>query len=209
MKTYDEKLKARILEYIKKYHSQKGHTPSFRVIMRGLNISSVPKVQRYIKKLTEEGSIERNHLGGVEIADLKFKGGFVNASVIGNVACGDPKLAFEDKRAVVSLPTEIFGGGNTYILTADGDSMIDEGIDSGDLLVVKNDSDYESGDLVIALVGDSATAKRIYMEGGKIILHPANKKMKDIIVEDMSELRIQGRVVNVIKNIHRYKERIS
>ena len=83
--------------------------------------------------------------------------------------------------------------------------MIEAGIEPGDLLVVKKGADYADGDMVIAMVNEEATAKRIYIEKNRVILHPENKKMDDIVVDDVKSLQVLGRVVNVIKEVHRFQ----
>jgi len=85
--------------------------------------------------------------------------------------------------------------------------MIDAGIDSGDWLVVKRDVDFANGDIIIAWLDGEATAKRVYVEKDRVILHPENKKMKDIILDNKQEVQYRGRVVNVIKSVTRYKSK--
>ena len=208
MNTYNESIKNRMLEYIKKYQEENGRSPSFRKIMNDMNLVSLSMVHRYVNLLEKEGLIEKTNVGGVAIPlALMMKDTFINAPLVGQVACGSPTLALEEVEETIPLPTTIFGGGDTYLLRAKGKSMIEAGIEPGDLLVVKKDADFQNGDMVIALIGDEATAKRIYFENGKVILHPENKTMKDIVVDDISELMIRGRVVNIIKDVARCKGR--
>lgn len=197
-----------MLDYIRNYQKENGRSPSFRKIMHDLNLASLSLVHRYVNRLEKEGLIEKTSVGGVAIPlTLMLKDTVINAPLVGQVACGSPTLAIENIEDNVALPTSIFGGGETYLLRAKGKSMIDAGIESGDLLVVKSDADYQNGDMVIALIGDEATAKRIYFENGKVILHPENKTMQDIVVDDISQLQIRGRVVNIIKDVARCKGR--
>lgn len=208
MNTYNESIKNRILEYIKKYQEDNGQSPSFRKIKNDLDLASLSMVHRYVLLLENEGLIEKTSVGGVAIPlALMMKDTIINAPLVGQVACGSPSLALEEVEEMIPLPTSVFGGGETYLLRAKGRSMIEAGIEPGDLLVVKKDADFLNGDMVIALIGDEATAKRIYFENGKVILHPENKTMKDIVVDDIKELQIRGRVVNIIKDVARCKGR--
>ena len=120
--------------------------------------------------------------------------------VLGEIACGDPILAEENIEEYVSLPTAIFGKGDFFILRASGQSMIEAGIDDGDLVVVKKQVEANDGDIVVALVDNQNTLKRYFRddENKKIILHPENKKMKDIIVD---ECCIQGVACHIIKEL--------
>lgn len=207
MKVYDEQLMQRILEYVGAYQREHGRSPSYRNILHTLHVSTLAKVQRYVKVLTDRGLIQKDEIGTIQIPTNLQKSKTILAPIVGQVACGTPILANENIEDNVALPTSIFGDGETYILKAKGNSMIDAGIEPGDLLVVKKDTDFTNGDMVIALIGNEATAKRIYVEDNKVILHPENKRMKDIIVDDINELQIRGRVVNIIKDVVRCKRR--
>ena len=206
MKVFDEDLMQRVLDYVGKFQKDNGRSPSYRQIMHDLHISTLAKVQRYVKTLTDRGLIQKEEIGTIQIPTNLRKSKTILAPLVGQVACGTPILANESIEDNISLPTNIFGDGETYLLTAKGDSMIDAGIESGDLLVVKKDVDFQNGDMVIALIGDEATAKRIYVEDNKVILHPENKSMSDIII-DINDLQVRGRVVNIIKNVTRFKGR--
>jgi repressor LexA len=117
------------------------------------------------------------------------------------VSCGIPKFAEGNIEEYVQLPTALFGKGDFFLLRASGDSMIEAGIDNGDLVLVKHKDHAEPGQIVVALIGDDeATLKRFYPEplNGIIRLHPENPALDDIIVEDCS---IQGIAVHVMKSL--------
>ena len=116
--------------------------------------------------------------------------------LVGQIACGQPRFAEENIEESFSLPKGIFGNGKLFMLRAFGDSMIDAGISAGDLLVLRQQDYADEGEIVVALVGENATLKRFYKKGRKIILHPENKSMNDIIVDDC---QIQGVLVSCIK----------
>ena len=118
--------------------------------------------------------------------------------MVGSIGCGIPNLAEENIEEYVSLPRSMFGNGEFFILRANGESMIDAGIETGDLVVIRKQSCAEDGQIVVALVEDETTLKRLYRENGKVRLHPENRDMDDIIVDDCI---IQGVAVKVIKDL--------
>ena len=124
----------------------------------------------------------------------------IRVPVLGAVACGLPKFAEENIEEFVRLPSSLFGDGDFYILRADGDSMKDAGIDSGDLVLIKHVTAAEPGNIVVALVGDEATLKRFYPEPrqNRIRLHPENADYEDIYV---GSCEIQGIAVKVLKDL--------
>lgn len=124
----------------------------------------------------------------------------IRAAVLGNVSCGLPNLAEENIEEYVSLPASLFGRGDYFILRARGQSMIDAGIDDGDLVIIEKRSVANNGDIVVALVDDETTLKRFYAEQAdhRIRLHPENAAMSDIIVDHCV---IQGVAVKVLKDL--------
>ena len=119
---------------------------------------------------------------------------------VGSVPCGSPQYEEENIEEYISLTTAIFGKGDFFILRASGNSMIEAGIDDGDLVVVKKQIYADDGDIVVALVDNQNTLKRFYRDNDnrKVILHPENKRMKDIVVDDCF---IQGVACHVIKSL--------
>ena len=130
----------------------------------------------------------------------KYSGEQTQTPIVGSIPCGSPQYEEENIEEYVSLPTAIFGKGDFFILRASGQSMIEAGIDDGDLVVVKKQVEAKEGDIVVALVDNQNTLKRYFRddENKKIILHPENKKMKDIIVD---ECCIQGVACHIIKEL--------
>ena len=124
----------------------------------------------------------------------------IRAAILGNVSCGLPNFAEENIEEYVSLPEALFGKGEFYILRANGESMVDIGIEDGDLVVIRKQSTANEGEIVVALVDNEATLKRFYMDtlNKRIILHPENKTMEDIYVDNCM---IQGVAVKVIKDL--------
>lgn len=120
--------------------------------------------------------------------------------VLGSIACGEPEYAEENFESYVALPTALFGSGEFFLLRARGYSMVDAGIDPGDLVVVKKQNTADEGDIIVALVENETTLKRFYRDEKRkcVRLHPENSKMKDIFVWDCY---IQGVAQQVIKRL--------
>ena len=123
-----------------------------------------------------------------------------SVAILGSISCGIPQLEEERAEGFVSLPVSMFGRGEFFFLRAKGESMIDAGIDDGDLVLIRKQSEATDGQIVVALVENENTLKRFYMdkENHCIRLHPENKEMKDIIV---ASCEIQGVAVKVIKSL--------
>ena len=155
---------------------------------------------KYLVEMAEKNMIEYD---GQEIrtnVTRKYSGEQTQTPIVGSIHCGSPQYEEENIEEYVSLPTAIFGKGDFFILRASGQSMIEAGIDDGDLVVVKKQVEANEGDIVVALVDNQNTLKRYFRddENKKIILHPENKKMKDIIVD---ECCIQGVACHIIKEL--------
>jgi repressor LexA len=183
-------------KFIKDYQIENGSSPSYRKIMHALKMSSLNLVQTYVLALEEQGRIQRTELGNIHLPPKLNTGETVCVPLVGQIACGVPTFAEEHIESIFTLPKDIFGNGKLFMLKAFGNSMIDVGIDDGDLLVIKQQSTANDGEIVVALVDDEATLKRIYHKGNKIILHPENKEMEDIVV---TECQVQGVLVSCIK----------
>ena len=183
--------------FIIDYQKRKGKSPSFREVMKALNMSSLNLVRTYILALENSGRIERTRLGNIDmLPKLKPSGVAITPIVVGSIACGQPVDAVEQIEESVTLPRAIFGGGDLFILHTHGDSMIDIGIKKDDLVVIRKQNTAEDGEIVVAMINGETTLKRIFRRNGKVILHPENKEMKDIVVKDCE---IQGVLVSCIK----------
>lgn len=197
MRSKSPELMNQICKFVEQYHLQKGHSPSTTKIAEAVGISR-GTAYKYLVAMDDRGIIKYN---GQEIqtpVTKKVNTDFSQTAIVGSVPCGSPQYEEENIEEYVSLPTAIFGRGDFFILRASGNSMIDAGIDDGDLVVVKKQVSANEGDIVVALVDNQNTLKRFYRdnENKKVILHPENKKMKDIIVD---ECLIQGVACHVIK----------
>ena len=190
MKVISEKTLENMLCYIKTYQIENGQSPSYRNIMKHLGLSSLSVTGRYVEELASRGHLSKDERGSIEISNEFNVKKTTIAPVVGTVTCGSPILAQENIESVCSLPCEIFGSGELFMLHAEGDSMEGVGIKSGDLLVVKKSSSAQNGQIVVALMDDSATVKTFYQKKDHIVLHPENEKYDDIISRDVKILGV-------------------
>ncbi len=196
MRTLNKYTLCRMEKYIKEYQTENGRSPSYRNIMHFMNMSSLNLVQRYVLALEREGRIQRTRLGSIEVPYQLKPSGTTLAPLVGQIACGEPNFEVENIEESFALPQSIFGSGELFMLRTYGDSMVDVGINEGDLVVMRKQNYAEDGDIVAALTDGNNTLKRLFHKRGKIVLHPENKALKDITVDDCE---IQGVLVGCIK----------
>ena len=196
MRTLNKDILNRMKQYITEYQSENGKSPSYRNIMNTLCMGSPSRVHRYVLALEREGSISRTPFGNIETPTQLDTGETTLVPLLGDIACGEPRFEVEHIEDSFELPRSLFGNGKLFMLHASGDSMIDIGINDGDLIVVRQQEDAEDGDIVVALTNNNNTLKRFYHRNGKVVLHPENKTMDDIIVDNC---QIQGVLVGCKK----------
>lgn len=188
-----------LIRFIDDYIDNYGRSPSTQEISSGTGLSPAT-VSRYLSRMREDGIID--YSGHRNIVTKRNSAIETNAvPVLGSVSCGIPKFAEENIEEYVKLPVSLFGKGDFFLLRASGNSMIEAGIDSGDLVLVRRQDYAAPGQIVVALMEEEATLKRYYPEpqNGYIRLHPENKDMVDIIVDSCL---IQGVAVHVIKELN-------
>lgn len=190
-----------ILEYIKAQILNKGYPPSVRDICSAVNLKSTSSVHAHLESLEKNGYIRRDPTKPrtIEIIDDNFnltRREMVNVPVLGQVAAGEPILAVDNITGYFPIPSEFMPNEETFILTVKGDSMINIGIYNGDQIVVEKCNTAENGEIIVALLDDSATVKRFYKENGHIRLQPENDFMDPIIVDDCM---ILGKVIGLMR----------
>lgn len=193
-----------ILEYIKDEILKKGYPPTVREICETVHLKSTSSVHSHLESLEKNGYIRRDPTKprAIEICDDSFqmvRTEMVSIPVVGNVAAGQPILAEENIEEYFPVPADVVPRGESFILNVRGDSMINAGILNGDRLFVNMCSTAENGDIVVALIDDSATVKRFYKENGHIRLQPENDAMDPIIVDDC---QIMGKVFGIFRIYH-------
>ena len=190
-----------ILEYIKQEILQRGYPPAVREICEAVNLKSTSSVHSHLETLEKNGFIRRDPTKprAIEILDDDFnltRREVVNVPVVGQVAAGEPILAEQNIQDYFPIPVEYMPNAETFMLKVKGESMINAGIFSGDTVLVQRQSDARNGDMVVALVGDSATVKTFYKEDGHYRLQPENDTMDPIIVDHCEVL---GKVFGVFR----------
>lgn len=190
-----------ILEYIKQEILNKGYPPAVREICEAVHLKSTSSVHSHLETLEKNGYIRRDPTKprAIEIIDDNFnltRREVVNVPIIGQVAAGQPLLAVENIENYFPIPTEFMPNAETFMLKVKGDSMINAGIFDGDKILVQKQPDAQNGDIVVALVDDSATVKTFYKEDGHYRLQPENDTMGPIIVNECS---ILGKVFGIMR----------
>ena len=197
MRSKSPELMDKILKFAEGYYLDNGCSPSTSMIAGELGISKTT-AYRYLVEMNDRGMVEYDGQDIETPVTRKYNAEQTSMAIIGSVPCGSPEYEEENIEEYVSLPTAIFGKGDFFILRASGKSMIAAGIDDGDLVVVRTQHFADEGDIIVALVDNQNTLKRFYRdeENKKVILHPENKRMKDIVV---GGCYIQGVACHVIK----------
>lgn len=195
---------AEILEFMKNEIMKKGYPPTVRDICEAVNLKSTSSVHSHLETLEKNGYIRKDPTKprAIEILDDNFyntRCEVATVPVLGRVAAGEPLLAVEEADTYFPLPTDMLSNSETFMLIVKGESMINMGIFDGDYLVVEKASSARNGDVVVALVDDSATVKRFYKEQGHYRLQPENDALAPIIVD---HVEILGKVIGLYrKNI--------
>ena len=180
-----------ILEYIKNTILKKGYPPAVRDICEAVKLKSTSSVHSHLSALEEKGYIHRDPTKprAIEILD-------VNIPVIGTVAAGEPILAEEHIESYFPFPAESLPNAETFMLHVKGESMVNAGILPGDQLIVEQCPTAENGEIVVALLDDSATVKRFFKEKDHYRLQPENDTMDPIITD---RVEILGKVIGLIR----------
>ena len=200
MRHKNEEYFALLENFINEYTIENGRSPSNRDMASGTGLSTAT-VSRYLQYMREQGMLDYDGQRNIRtLRQQKMSGTMVEVPILGTIACGIPNLAEENIEEYVQLPVSVFGKGNFYLLHANGESMLDAGIEDGDLVLVRKQNYADEGQIVVALIDDEATLKRYYPEPQKhrVRLHPENKTMKDIYSENCI---IQGVAVKVLKDL--------
>jgi repressor LexA len=189
-----------ILDYLQDFIQQHGYAPSLEEIGRRFGLSSLATVHKHLTNLQEKGFIKRawNRSRSVELVPTGAGARSVELPLLGYVAAGVPIEAVATSETI-SVPQDFVATRDTYVLRVRGNSMIEEQICDGDLVIVEDRKNPQNGEMVIALLGGSdVTLKKLYREDGRIRLQPANPSMQAILV-DPDQLQVQGVVVGVMR----------
>ena len=190
-----------VLEFLKNEILSRGYPPSVREICDAVNLKSTSSVFAHLETLEKKGYIRRDPTKPrcIEIIDDNFnmlRRDMVSVPVVGQVAAGQPLLAQQNIESYFPVPAEYMPRKEAFMLKVKGESMIEAGIFDGDTIIVERTEDAKNGDMVVALIDDSATVKTFYKEDGHIRLQPENSSMDPIIVDDCM---ILGKVFGVFR----------
>ncbi|AWK52012.1 repressor LexA [Clostridium beijerinckii] len=190
-----------IYEFLKTYTEAKGYPPSVREICEAVSLRSTSTVHGHLKRLEKKGMIKRDPSKprALEIAELSAsKKEMINIPIIGKITAGLPILATENIEDTFPIPLDyIKHDKELFMLRVSGQSMINVGIRDNDLAIIENSQDAINGDIVVALIDDSATIKRFFKEKNHIRLQPENDTMDPIIVNDC---KILGKLVGIFRS---------
>ena len=191
-----------ILEYIKSEIIKKGYPPAVREICEAVSLKSTSSVHSHLETLEKNGYIRRDPTKprAIEIVDNDFnftRKGIIKVPIIGTVAAGQPLLAVENIDGYFPLLAENLPNDELFMLRVQGESMVNAGIFNGDKILIQKQETAQNGDIVVALVEDSATVKRFYKEDGHFRLQPENDTIKPIIVDEVS---IVGKVIGLFRS---------
>jgi len=206
MKVFNEEKLQRVYEYILEYQKSTGHSPTYKEIMSECELGGYATVYRHINELQNRGLIDKSGDDGraIGIVDKYVTGNMQRVSIVGECPCGMPIEAIENIEASVMLPTEIFGNNEHFILRAKGNSMVNTGIFDGDLMIVRKQESAVDGDIVVAMIGDTATTKIFKRKKGNVILRAANDELHedgtrvypDIVTKECAVLGIVDNVIH-------------
>lgn len=197
-----------ILRFIRDFVQQSGYPPTLREIAKEFNLSSTFGVKRHLDALEKKGYliVESNASRGIclmkEFENITTieNNSFVSVPLVGRVAAGSPILAIENiEGSIVVDPSIVKKSKDAFALKVHGQSMIDEGIFDGDIVVVSPTEKSNSGDIVVAIVDDEATVKKLEINKNKIRLIPANKNFQPIEIKDENQFSIAGKVKGILR----------
>ena len=183
-----------VYSFFQKFFSENGYAPSVREVCKACEIKSTATAFIYINELAKRGLIDKTD--GKNRA-VSIKQSVVSVPLIGTVAAGQPIFATQNYDGYFAIPSNFFAGEDLFMLNVHGDSMIKIGMLDGDKIIVRKQQTADNGDIVVALVDDSATVKRYFKRDGKIILHPENYEMEDFTFDNEA---ILGKVIGLLRN---------
>lgn len=204
MRSKSQALIDKIYSFINDYYGLKHSSPSVNEIAKGVGVAKTT-AYRYIIEMNENGVISYDGQS-IETAEiLKSKTDYFSAPLLGSIRCGDPENESENIEEYVSLPTSLFGSGEFFLLRAVGDSMIDAGINEGDLVVIKKEASARVGDIVVALDENNENTLKTYAgidnDSSYALLKYENRKAYPGKVIKVKKLVVQGVAKHIIKSL--------
>ena len=195
MKEINEKV-YKVYDFTVNYLKENGFPPSIREICEKLNIKSTATAYSYVEKLKNMGLLEKSPLKKRAITPAVKQSKVNNVPVLGVINAGSPIFAVENLEGYIPLSDDFNTKGSDFALKVRGDSMINAGIYNNDIIIVHQQNTAKNGDIVVAMVEDSATVKRFFLKDGKVILHPENDLMDDMV---FPSVQILGTVIGLMR----------
>ena len=180
----------KVYEFVCEYVENNGFPPSVREICASLNIKSTASVYTYLGILRDKGLLEKSPLKKRAITLTDKKTSFKKIPLLGEITAGTPIFAVENLDGYLPLPPEFSDQEDFFALKVSGNSMINAGIYDKDVIIVKKQDTADNGEIVVSLIDDSATVKRFYKMNDKIVLHPENDEMQDMVFDNVIVLGI-------------------
>ncbi len=196
------KKQKQVYDYISEYLDKNGYSPTQMEIKENFGFKSLGSVQDYIRYLKNSGHLQNdpNSVRGLRPVEIESSGErLIDIPLHGNVAAGNPIEALEGIETIGIPPSLVGTSGNHFALTVSGESMIDDGILDGDVIIIKEKHQANNGDTIVATINNEATVKRYYKKSNQIELHPANSSMSPIIVTD-GDFQIKGVLVGLYRS---------
>lgn len=188
-----------IFEYISSYIDRNNYSPTYEEIKDNFGLSALSTVHEHITELVNKGYLLRDEKSPRGIAIIPKKKQYMEIPLLGIIRAGKPIEAIETVNEYIKIVREPVLKGNLYALKVEGDSMINDGIFSDDIVIAKKQSVADNGDMVVAVIDDNeATLKRFYLEKNRVKLQPANPKYEPIY---RKEVEIRGVVIKIIRNL--------
>lgn len=189
----------KVLRFIREYLTRHGYSPSYEEVRRHLGFKSLNSVYKHLKQLEGRGHIRTPWSNKKRALDLvAVRGGGASIPFLGTVAAGIPIEPVQTAESI-EVPENFLGNGSNFALRVRGDSMIEDGIRDGDILIITRQPQAENGQTVVALVAGEATVKKFYRQENKIELRPANSRMKSIVA-GAEEVEVVGVVMGLLRN---------
>ena len=192
----------RVYQFVRSYIDRHGYAPSYEEIRSNLGFQSLNAVFKHLKQIEERGYLKtpwNNKKRALELAPLQSGNALI--PFLGVVAAGAPVEAVEVPESI-EVPEDFLGHGSNFALRVKGESMIEDGIRDGDILIINRQPRAENGQTVVALVNGESTVKKFYHNGDEIELRPANENMEPIRVA-ANEVEVVGVVMGLLRNYRR------
>jgi repressor LexA len=198
----------KVLVFLKDFQKKRGYPPTLREIAGHFGLKGPRAPQKTLEILEKKGYLRRIPGGSraIELLDrpsrVAGRPGVISLPLVGRVRAGEPVLALENVEGYVAFDRDLVSSDDAFLLRVEGDSMIDAHIQDGDFALVKPQSHAENGEIVVALIEDEATVKRIFKEKDLVRLEPANPKMDPILVrKGEKRVAIVGKVIGIFRRM--------